>query len=494
MVCSAYPLFLRELKSTIADAALNTCVLGHVCMLAGYPLFELAFDFQKWFHQFFYAHGEAWLMGGLVPTRSGPSGALRDELLAILNHVMAMGWRFASGIAQRAANLIVCEALRRFDILEEGFRASEHPAARRWLEQRFRLPHDCYGKQDRFADMLMFTDDPRVIVAGSPAEASGGPAARPIRFMRVFFDLVGPDGINFLLSKHSKWSCGAWTSWIGARFCGMLGLIWVEPAKALRALQDIAAFAASTLPAADLIPLLGFLEHLAPIIAVPPYLMPAMYASLNEHRAQALSDADRVRPVKRSRIAARLWRVTLANFPGCSLMRAVQRDALPRVCAREWVLRGDACFDAVRAADGTVAAGDGDPPGMGGHFFGCMWTRVFTVAELQVWTIPVAEFCAAVCNLMVQLNLHPYLFDVAERVVLEVDALATPTALSSRARSIGLVGAHEEFMELPQFKKLTRPRPRLDSRHLFGAGNKLGDFASRSRKVAAEQLARQLGL
>ena len=213
-----YPPFLREYKSTIADAALNTCIIGHVCMLAGYPIIELAFDFQKWFHQFFYVHGEAWLMGGLVPTRCGPTGALRGELLAILNRVMAMGWKFASGIAQRAANLIVAETLRRFDIVEQGFRSSEHPAARHWLDQRAGLPHDCYGRQDRLADMLMFTDDPRGIVAGSPPAADGGVAARPMRFMRVFFDLVGPDGINFLLSKHYKWTCGAWTGWIGARF------------------------------------------------------------------------------------------------------------------------------------------------------------------------------------------------------------------------------------------------------------------------------------
>ena len=39
------------------------------------------------------------------PVVRHPEGALRDELLAILNYVMAMGWRFASGIAQRAANL-----------------------------------------------------------------------------------------------------------------------------------------------------------------------------------------------------------------------------------------------------------------------------------------------------------------------------------------------------------------------------------------------------
>ena len=56
--------------------------------------------------------------------------------------------------------------------------------------------------------MLMFTDDPRIIVAGSPSSSAGGAAARPARFMRVFFDLVGPDGVNFLLSKHAKWSCG----------------------------------------------------------------------------------------------------------------------------------------------------------------------------------------------------------------------------------------------------------------------------------------------
>ena len=72
-----YPPFLREHKSTISDAALNTCIVGHVCMLAGYALFELAFDFEKWFHQFFYVKGEAWLMGGLVSSHSGPTGELR---------------------------------------------------------------------------------------------------------------------------------------------------------------------------------------------------------------------------------------------------------------------------------------------------------------------------------------------------------------------------------------------------------------------------------
>ena len=196
-----------------------------------------------------------------------------------------------------------------------------------------------------------------------------------MRFMRVFFDLVGPDGVNFLLSKHSKWLCGVWTGWIGARFCGMLGLVWVEPAKAVRAIHDVSSFAAGELAPVDLVPLLGLLEHLAPILGVELYLMPAMYASLNAHRVRGLSEADPVAPLRRSQLAAKQWRRALANFPGCSLMRAVRRGAMPRVCAREWVLRGDACFDVVRAADGSVAAGSGDPPGMGGHFLDCMWTR-----------------------------------------------------------------------------------------------------------------------
>ena len=97
-----YPLFLREGKPTIADAAHNSCVLGHACWLGSLSSYELAFDFFKWFHQLFYSERDVWMMGNIAPSLAGASASLRAGLIPIINYVMAMGWRFASGVAQNA--------------------------------------------------------------------------------------------------------------------------------------------------------------------------------------------------------------------------------------------------------------------------------------------------------------------------------------------------------------------------------------------------------
>ena len=73
-----------------------------------------------------------------------------------------------------------------------------------WLKPRSLLESDEYGPQDRLYDASIYTDDPKITVAGSPASAPGGICARPLRLAEEFDNLVGPKGLNLLLSKHVK--------------------------------------------------------------------------------------------------------------------------------------------------------------------------------------------------------------------------------------------------------------------------------------------------
>ena len=118
---------------------------------------------------------------------------------------MAMGWTKASGLAQRAGNLIVRELLLRVDARERLHLHEELPGTCAWLAARAHLPADEYGPANRLWDATIYTDDPKLVVAGSPPGAPGGVAARPIRVIEEFHKLVGPEGLNLMLSKHVKW-------------------------------------------------------------------------------------------------------------------------------------------------------------------------------------------------------------------------------------------------------------------------------------------------
>ena len=131
-----------------------------------------------------------------------------------------------------------------------------------------------------------------------------------------------------------------------------------------------------------------------------------------------------------------------------------------------------------------------DPPGMGGVLYGRLWQYAFSAAEIEVVTIPVAEFMAAVVGLMVYDSVGA--LEYAERICLEVDAEATPrTALQGKAHRPGLLIAHDEFTRLKVYGKY---KSRLMGQHVFGAGNEGAGKASRSRNAEAERLVRFLGL
>ena len=115
---------------------------------------------------------------------------------------------------------------------------------------------------------------------------------------------------------------------------------------------------------------------------------------------------------------------------------------------------------------------------------------MFSEDELQYFTIPVAEFTAAILNLFVTETA----LDGAECIVMNIDALAMPQALTTRANNPRMRAVHEEFMADDIFQRLVIERKCLAVKHVWGLGNACADAASRSRMETLERLAWQLSV
>ena len=487
----------REGKCTVAEQAHNDVILSVPCQLAGLPQYNLAWDFWKCFHQKHYRPYEVIATAAHVPHLDG-HGEVSDHLRGITNGRMAMGGLFASGLCQRDGNAIYFKTMQRFDARQRARRLiePESPAVAGWLAAREGLPHDDYGSQARLAAGGFYSDDPKITVVGPPS--------RVLDLALSFYEVVGPDGLGFKLADHTKWQVACWASWQGVRMSGMLGVLWLPPDKALRANEELQEYGAGRMVGAAFVKMMGYLNYLAEVLVVHANLNRLLWQSYDSLKLRCPpSDlgVTVVRPGSAQRRAVDTWRRIIMRTPGTTLLRIVRRAPPPQDNATVWAIASDACMDFI-TVDGVKVAGClhggvdrkgqpmHDPPGMGGVLYGRLWQYAFSAAEIEVVTIPVAEFMAAVVGLMVYDSVGA--LEYAERICLEVDAEATPrTALQGKAHRPGLLIAHDEFTRLKVYGKY---KSRLMGQHVFGAGNEGADKASRSRNAEAERLVRFLGL
>ena len=489
--------WMREGKCTVAEQAVNDTILSVPSQLTGLPIFHLLWDCWKCFHQSHYRPFEVTATAVLVPCLNG-AGEVEDHLRGKTNGRMAMGGLFASGICQREGNGIYFKTMQRFDARQQTRRLTEpeSPAVVKWLTAREALAQDDYGTQARLAVGGFYSDDPKFSVLG--------PASRVLDLALSFFEVVGPNGLAFKLAEHTKWQVSCWAAWQGVRMSAMLGILWLPPDKALRASKELQEYSAGRMLGAGFVKMMGFLNYLAEVLVVHANLNRMLWLSYDEHQLGCRASdvgANVVHPGPPQQRAVAAWRTIIMRSPGTTLLRVVRRVPPPSDNVTVWALASDACMDTV-VVDGVKVAGClhggvnskgqpmHDPPGMGGVLYGRLWQYPFTADEIEVVTIPVAEFMAAVVGLLVYDGVGS--LEHAERICLEVDAEATPrTAMQGEAHRPGLLVAHDEFMRLPAYDKY---KTRLTGQHVFGAGNEGADKASRSRNADAERLVRFLGL
>ena len=452
----------QEYKPLFSDLAVSGCVLRHIADKLGLPVFTIAVDFSKYYHQCFFTARELWKCGALMP-RAAEGGGASDEIDAFTEMVMSMGLVPSSEIAQRLSNALMQAFSKELAKAEqlEGWVCT--PAEQQWREQRSAMPHDMLGSQARMWDCMCYTDDPAVLVVG---------VDRAVLALRVLHRILKRSGL--MVAKASKWQIGAGALWLGGCCYPALGVMWIPPAKAAGACARIETVLNGTCTAAAYRELVGFLEHVMCVCKYPREMMDYLHEPMRNGQCDD-EPASRLEPDGRRDGYLRKWRALLSDAPGASLLAAV--GAIPPSPGSHLLWR--LCSDAALEVNLSC---------MGGFFYGKWWQLHLRRACL---TIPVLEFLAACVNFIIFEPSVRY----ARAVVIEIDALASPIALSKdAAKAKGMRAVLAEFRRLPQLVRLLQSECHLTCRHVFGEANPAADAASRGYILELRQLCESLGV
>ena len=376
---------------------------------------------------------------------------------------MSMGLTPSSEIAQRLGNALMQVFSRRLIASERAQQWPQCQAERRWRARRAMLPHDMLGPADRMFDALMYTDDPCWSIVG---------VKRTVLAIKVWHDIIVGSGL--MPATATKWQLGGGAVWLGGCCYPSLGIMWVPRDKALRARQRIQTVLDGTCTPREYQEIVGFLEHVVDIGRLPRELMAYLHHPMRLGGECERDPHGALEHDTRRDGYLRKWRSLLLNTPGASLLSACEPPNSMAAAVTAWRLRSDAMLERHEAA-------------MGGCLYGAWWR--FPLRRPQL-TIPVLELLAACVNFIV----FAEELKGARHVVMEIDALASPTVLArGRARSPGLRAVLHEFRRVPQLEPFTRDA-RLHCAHCWGEANPLADAASRNNRAALNALGAALGM
>ena len=453
----------HEDKDTLEHAASNGAILQQMADYTGEVTIQIALDMSKWFHRMYYDATDLWTTGAVIPSEATGSIKLAIEM------AMTMGATPASQIAQRFANALIQQVCIAMDALEKEARvtsplAHEVQAA---LEMRdLHIDADSYSTQGRLYDCLMYSDDAHALAVGVP---------RAIRFLRAFWSIAGPSGLNTPLSRASKQQIGVCVTWLGGTLAAGLGLVWIPREKVARAAHGLHKALANEMEVGDYRRLVGFLVSVLFMLGGDRDLLSFIFRPMAPHRELSRGPATLVICDPNQRLTLARWSALLLNTPGAAAMSAV--EFTPRA------------VNAPRHRIRTDAALQGTPrPGLGGCLYGVWWAlAIADCPGLEMLDIPHLELLAACIGLLTYADI---LRD-AEHIDMDTDALATAVGLTNRAKSPALQAILSALHDSPIYKELA---PRLGVSHLFGAANILSDAASRGYDETLQSVAKALGV
>ena len=340
------------------------------------------------------------------------------------------------------------------------------PEARAALEARAKLPPSCYGSQAALWNLLCYCDDARFAVSGP---------ARAMRLLKIFYGVVGPDGLRLPLSRADKQQTGWAVEWLGGCLSSAAGVMWVPPEKKCRAAAGISTMLAGEMRVGEYRKHVGFLVSLLFMMGDDKRLLHHIFRPVKPGEEIDRGPDTLVYVDECMEPVLRRWRALVMDVPGAPMLSAIAPMPPPAVSLRHRV-RTDAALKGC------------ERPGVGGWMYG----RNFAVAiedvpGMELLDIPHLEAIAAGLGI---LTFEPILAD-ARHIVLETDALATATTLSARAKSTSMQIILDMLLEANEY---TRLAPRLEIVHCWGAGNPLADAASRSYAGTMSALSAALGM
>jgi hypothetical protein len=305
-----------EVKPRFSDLAHNSSVLLHIADTIEEPVFTIAFDFSKYFHQLWFQPNELWRMGSLLPLSSS-SGAAAEMLSIHTEMVMSMGLVPSSEIAQRLANALMQVFSEKLSTAEAAAGWEMTDAERAWRRTRAALPHDMLGSAARMHDCGQYTDDPYMLVVG---------VRRALLAIRVWHEMVSGSGL-MPMGAH-KWQIGAGVHWLGGCCYPSLGVMWVPRDKAMRTRERIQTVLDGECTPKEYQEIVGFLEHVVDIGRFPRELMQHLHHPMRAGGECERDPLGKLEADGRRDGYLRKWRSILLNTPGASLLAACEQQPL----------------------------------------------------------------------------------------------------------------------------------------------------------------------
>jgi site-specific DNA-cytosine methylase len=445
-LCSKWP---KELKPKVADLMHDNMVLRRVADMDDEPCFVFGDDLKDWFHQFRLAAQEFWKVC-IFFLALDESHTLGYSFAA--EYCLAMGLFMSSGIAQRAANMIM-DTFTKYALIDEDRHKHELTTSQAaWLKGRRDI--NARLRQDRLFACCMYTDDSNVQVVG---------VARTVRLLKVWHWVTRSMGLQ--MAHYRKRHIGTGIETLGAYIYLALGLTIFPEHKVVAALAALRLVILGELNLGEYRKLLGLLEHFIVLAASDRSCMHGVYQPLSLGQADTGDTFTITNWIVRK---MNDWRHRLLQTPGCPNYYALPTFKLyKQVFSRFFYLYSDAALQGA------------DIPALGGYWHGNFWSLPLTAAWLLL-PIPHLEFLALCFNII--LFVRHILIDYEElpeglKVVANADGLAAVQTLTgSTGKSEVMWYIDEWFASTPEYKTIATA---LDLAHVYGMGNPLGDACSR---------------
>jgi len=447
----------REIKVLLSEVMVACCILLHAAWLLGTHLYTFGDDFKDYFNQL-KTHPSSHWQTCMVTL---PLDLAHDNLVWVVETVLGFGYVAASNVAQRLSDALVWVFEKRFDAEEEAlFAASNDP---KWASWRTQRREQCKAPgAARLYWLKAYTDDVRGLAVHPH---------RMWRMVRLWAQMMKE--FNFIMADAVKRELGTRGVFIGAQLYTTLGLLQLMEQKVLLALGTIKRTLAGECEVGDYSRLLGRLQNFLFLTRMDSSYFHGLYVPLRAGNEADDGPGARVRPTHMIRYNMRRWAAALISAPGAPFTAALPELPATHLPATVFYMYSDAA----KKPDEPH-----DVPGMGGCMHG-LWWHVPLTPDTEHLTIPALELLAFVGNVI---HFHPHMgtgLGLTHRILANIDALGSRTALHSRPSSHGLQYILHEMRLLPQ---LVDALPHIHSNHVFGVGNDISDWASRGRFSAIE--------
>ena len=512
----------KERKPQLADVMRDNAVLCRAGDVMHEPVFGFSDDAEDYFCQLAVATCELPKLGIAFLVQTGdlrpadapddfasaterPPGAPKERLLFVSEKRLGFGTHGASSTAQRVSDAILALFREDMDAAEVQLRTEAGSEEREWLQRRLNLqrrrgepciairrwtqapesalpdiaapstvdgiPEGYVFLQLRLYGCYMFTDDPYISLVGTERTKVG---------LRVWRSLT--NSLGLIMAILEKRSLGSSSKWLGVNLVTSLGLVTVPQDKILRAGAAISDALDRGVEFHVWRSLCGLLEHLRAVNLQARNVMFGLYRPHGPSGASRLGPSGWVTCDVLMRKQLQRWQNLLFRSCGVSVKRALLRDELETPTKTFIDVTSDACL------------ADVDRAGIGGFCHGLYWFYEVPEADRPFLTIPVLEFLAVGCGVLV---FHAYLrglcqAEVKARVLLRTDALTSAVALPASSANSPVMQEMEDYLRSsPEWQALLFL---LAVAHLYGDCNPASDLISRQKWVEFRKLCALLGI